>query len=219
MNNFLFDWYQENNILIHESVGFDEVGRGPLAGPVVSAAVWISNEFSEILKSLNIKINDSKKMPQKARKKIVEIVNEYASKKEFYIKFAIGLASEKEIDEINILKASLLSMKRAFQNLKMNNISYALIDGNKPPDIAVKNVITIIKGDAKILSIAIASILAKEYRDNLMRNLAKNYPHYDWEHNVGYPTQKHLDAIKNFGITKHHRMSFSPIKNFQLKLF
>lgn len=221
-NEVIFNWYEENNISPETSVGFDEVGRGPLAGPVVAAAVWLSQSFLDHLRFLDIEINDSKKLSSKKRKLVVEIVEKFSKKNDKnekpYIKYAVAECSPQEIDELNILNASLFSMEIAFKKLKIENIKVALVDGNKAPNLGNLDVITIVKGDAQVPSIAIASILAKEYRDRLMRELSKEFPHYDWEHNVGYPTQKHLNAIEQFGITIHHRKSFAPIKNTQLKL-
>lgn len=221
-NEIIFNWYEENNILPEESVGFDEVGRGPLAGPVVAASVWLSQSFLDLLKSLNIEINDSKKLSSKKRKLVVEIVEEFSKKndqnEQSYVKYAIAECTPQEIDELNILKASLFSMEKAYKKLKMKNLKIALVDGNKAPCLDDLDIFTIVKGDAQVPSIAIASILAKEYRDRLMCELSKEFPHYDWEHNVGYPTKKHLNAVEQFGITIHHRKSFAPIKNTQLKL-
>ena len=179
-------------------IGVDEVGRGPLAGPVISAAIILNKE------KIPEGINDSKKLSKKKR----EVINEELISQH---KFAIGIASVEEIDKINILQASLLAMKRAVLNLNIKPQTI-LVDGNKLPDLEY-NMYPIIKGDSKSISIAAASIIAKVYRDKLMQDLSLQYPGYYWEKNSGYGTKQHLLALNNLGVTPIHRKSFAPIYN------
>lgn len=179
-------------------IGVDEVGRGPLAGPVISAAIILNKE------KIPEGINDSKKLPKKKR----EVINEELISQH---SFAIGIASVEEIDKINILQASLLAMKRAVLNLNIKPQTI-LVDGNKLPDLEY-NMYPIIKGDSKSISIAAASIIAKVYRDKLMQDLSLQYPGYYWEKNSGYGTKQHLLALNNLGVTPIHRKSFAPIYN------
>ena len=179
-------------------IGVDEVGRGPLAGPVISAAIILNKE------KIPEGINDSKKLSKKKR----EVINEELISQH---SFAIGIASVEEIDKINILQASLLAMKRAVLNLNIKPQTI-LIDGNKLPDLEY-NMYPIIKGDSKSISIAAASIIAKVYRDKLMQDLSLQYPGYYWEKNSGYGTKQHLLALNNLGVTPIHRKSFAPIYN------
>ncbi|MBU79635.1 MAG: ribonuclease HII [Flavobacteriales bacterium] len=183
---------------IHPLAGVDEVGRGTLAGPVVAAAVILD------FKNLPDDINDSKKVSKKNREIISTKILENSIT-------SIGHATVEEIDDINILRASLLAMKRAVEGLSKKP-KLVLIDGNHIPDIKIESK-SIIKGDNKSLSIAAASIIAKVYRDNLMTEYSKKYPGYLWEKNSGYGTKEHLEAIKNLGITPIHRTSFKPIYN------
>ena len=183
---------------IHPLAGVDEVGRGTLAGPVVAAAVILD------FKNLPDDINDSKKVSKKNREIISTKILENSIT-------SIGHATVEEIDDINILRASLLAMKRAVEGLSKKP-KLVLIDGNHIPDIKIESK-SIIKGDNKSLSIAAASIVAKVYRDNLMTEYSKKYPGYLWEKNSGYGTKEHLEAIKNLGITPIHRTSFKPIYN------
>ena len=181
--------------------GVDEVGRGSVIGPVYAAAVILN-------KSINIKIlKDSKTLSKKKRKEL-----------NFYIKknsiWAIGQASIKEIERINILHASLLAMKRAIIKLKKKP-SLVLIDGNKLPTIKNYNLKYVIKGDQKISSISAASIIAKVSRDRFITTLSKKFKKYGWDTNFGYGTKEHLGAIKKYGITKYHRKTFSPISKFK----
>ena len=179
--------------------GVDEVGRGCLAGPVFSAAVILNEKIDK----KNIK--DSKKISFKKR----ILLADYIKKNSIY---AIGIATVKEIDKINILNASLLSMQRALDKLKLEPY-VAYIDGLfAPKGIKIKYK-TFIKGDEKITSIAAASIVAKVSRDLFMIKLAKKYPKYNWHKNFGYGTADHLDKLKKHGITKHHRKKFRPIHN------
>ena len=179
-------------------IGVDEVGRGPLAGPVISAAIILNKE------KIPEGINDSKKLSKKKR----EVINEELISQH---SFAIGIASVEEIDKINILQASLLAMKRAVLNLNIKPQTI-LVDGNKLPDLKY-NMYPIIKGDSKSISIAAASIIAKVYRDKLMQDLSLQYPGYYWEKNSGYGTKQHLLALDNLGVTPIHRKSFAPIYN------
>ena len=179
-------------------IGVDEVGRGPLAGPVISAAIILNKEI------IPEGINDSKKLSKKKR----IIINEQLI---LHHNYAIGVATVEEIDKINILQASLLSMKRAILGLKIVPKSI-LVDGNKLPDLEYK-MYPIIKGDSKSASIAAASIIAKVYRDKLMEDLSIQYPGYYWEKNSGYGTKQHLLALNNLGVTPIHRKTFAPIYN------
>jgi ribonuclease HII len=177
--------------------GVDEVGRGSLIGPVYAAAVILK-------KSINSKIlKDSKKLTKEKRRVLFYYIIKNST-------WATGKASVKEIDEINILHASLLAMKRAIKKLKKKP-TQVLIDGNKIPDLKNYNFRAIVKGDQKIPSISAASIIAKVTRDNFIKTLAKKNKGYHWDQNFGYGTKQHLKAIKKLGVTKHHRKTFSPI--------
>jgi ribonuclease HII len=187
----------ENNFSL-PIAGIDEVGRGPLAGPVIAAAVILDR------KNIPEGINDSKKIPKAKRILLAEKIKENSI-------YAYGAASEIEIDEINILQASLLAMKRASNRLSVVPKT-TLIDGNFKPDIK-NNTISIIKGDSKSVSIAAASILAKVYRDEIMLKYSKQFPEYGFQTNSGYGTKEHLSALKNYGITPIHRKSFKPVHN------
>ena len=178
------------------TAGVDEVGRGCLAGPVVSAAVILK-------KGIDLKLlKDSKKISFKKR----EEISEHIKKNSYY---GIGIASVEEILNINILQASLLSMRRAIEKLKIKP-GLTLIDGNFAP-AGLKNYKTIINGDEKIKVISAASIIAKVYRDRFMIKLSEKYSNYAWERNFGYGTKAHLEGLKNFGVTSHHRKGFKPI--------
>ena len=187
----------ENNFSL-PIAGIDEVGRGPLAGPVIAAAVILDR------KNIPEGINDSKKIPKAKRILLAEKIKENSI-------YAYGAASEIEIDEINILQASLLAMKRSSDRLSVVPKT-TLIDGNFKPDIK-NNTISIIKGDSKSVSIAAASILAKVYRDEIMLKYSKQFPEYGFQTNSGYGTKEHLSALKNYGITPIHRKSFKPVHN------
>tara|TARA_B100001093_G_scaffold494177_1_gene537295 strand:- start:179 stop:751 length:573 start_codon:yes stop_codon:yes gene_type:complete len=181
--------------------GVDEVGRGSLVGPVYAAAVILN-------RSINLKLlKDSKSVAKYQR----ELLANYIKKNSIW---AIGKASVKEIDKINILQASLLAMKRAIKKLKKKP-SHILIDGNKIPILKNYNLKAVIKGDQKISSISAASIIAKVSRDKFITMLAKNNKGYGWDQNFGYGTRQHLKAIKKIGINKHHRKTFSPISKFK----
>ncbi len=184
------------------TAGVDEVGRGCLAGPVVSAAVILN-------KKINLKIlKDSKKINFKNRLEISDHIKENSH-------YAVGLASVEEIYNLNILQASLLSMKRAINNLSIKP-KLILIDGTFAPK-GLKNYKTIISGDEKIKCISAASIIAKTYRDLLMIKLSKKYNHYSWEKNFGYGTKAHIRGLEKFGITSHHRKGFKPVHNMLSK--
>ena len=181
--------------------GVDEVGRGSLIGPVYAAAVILNN-------SINKKIlKDSKKLTKNKR----EILSKYIKKNSIW---SIGKASIKEIEKNNILNASLLAMKRAIIKLKKKP-TLVLIDGNKLPKIKNYKLNSIIKGDQKIPEISAASILAKVARDKMISALGKKFKGYYWEKNYGYGTKQHLRAIKNLGITSHHRKTFSPMNKYK----
>jgi len=179
--------------------GLDEVGRGPLAGPVVAAAVVLDPE------NIPEGLNDSKQMTAKRRLALSETLHEVAD-------VAIGEASVREIEEHNILRASHIAMVRALANLK-SPADYALIDGNMVPKGMNIPAATVVKGDTKSLSIAAASIVAKVWRDNLMMALAQQHPGYGWETNAGYPTKEHKARLKSHGVTLHHRRTFAPVHN------
>ena len=186
-------------------VGIDEVGRGPLAGPVLAAAVYIDRSFFKyyLKKYPTIsKINDSKKISKKNRKKIYDILTKTIS-------YGIGASSVKEIDKKNILQATLIAMERAYKSLNIN-AEFVIVDGINIPKINTK-VKAIKNGDNKSISIASASIIAKVVRDKLMEKLSNKYPRFFWEQNSGYGTKKHIENIKIFGITPHHRKSFKQI--------
>ena len=181
--------------------GVDEVGRGSLVGPVYAAAVILK-------KSINTKLlKDSKSISSSKRK----VLFSYIKKNSIW---AIGKASLKEIEQLNILNASLLAMKRAIKKLKKKP-SHVLIDGNKLPELKNYKLKSIIKGDQKIPSISAASIIAKVTRDKMISNLGKKFKGYSWQKNFGYGTSQHLKAIKVLGITKHHRKNFSPINRLK----
>lgn len=174
--------------------GTDEAGRGPLAGPVVAAAVILPNNFYDE------RIDDSKKLSAHLREELFDVIRKNA------LSYAYTIISPNKIDEINILKASLLAMKRSVQKLKLQP-DIILVDGNKSFVYDAK-VIPIIKGDSKSLSIASASIIAKVVRDKIMMKLAKDYPQYGWDRNKGYPTKEHIEAILRYGACKIHRKTF-----------
>ncbi|WP_170783098.1 ribonuclease HII [Ruegeria lacuscaerulensis] len=179
--------------------GVDEVGRGPLAGPVVAAAV--------ILNPVDIPqgLNDSKKLTAKRRAALEAAIREQAD-------FAVAEATVAEIDEHNILRASHLAMERAVAALNPPP-DFLLIDGNMIPRGLTIPAQAVVKGDARSVSIAAASILAKNWRDQVMVDLAQQHPGYGWESNAGYPTKMHREALRNLGVTPHHRRSFKPVHN------
>ena len=179
--------------------GIDEVGRGPLVGPVVAACVILPKNYQ--LEGLT----DSKKLSEKKREKFYDILRQDA------IAIGIGVVSEKKIDEINIYEATKLAMQEAIKNLKVEP-DYLLIDAMKL-ETSIPST-SIIKGDAKSLSIAAASVIAKVTRDRMLIELDKKYPMYDFKNNKGYPTKKHLEAIEKYGIIYEHRRSYGPVSNY-----
>jgi ribonuclease HII len=186
--------------------GCDEAGRGCLAGPVFAAAVILPPDFkNEIL-------NDSKVLSMKQRYALREVIIKAA------IDYSVQEVSNGEIDKINILNASILAMHKAIANLKKVQPNFLIIDGNRfKPYPGIKHQ-CIVKGDAQYLSIAAASVLAKTYRDDLMERLHIDFPEYGWNKNKGYPTKFHRNAIQQFGITPHHRLSYK-LFDKQLKIF
>lgn len=186
--------------------GCDEAGRGCLAGPVFAAAVILPQDFSNDL------LNDSKQLTEKQRYLLRPIIEKEA------LAWAVGVVSAEEIDKINILAASFLAMHRAVDDLKIRP-EHLLIDGNRFKPYRNVPFTTIVKGDGKMASIAAASILAKTYRDDFMNKIAVEYPQYDWQSNKGYPTVKHRNAIKEYGITPYHRKSFNLLGDTQLSLW
>lgn len=192
------DFSIENEVGMNFIAGCDEAGRGPLCGPVVAAAVIFPNRDIEI----PVVIRDSKKMSAHQR----AVAYDWITKNTIW---ATGECGPAEIDELNILWASMRAMERAVAGLKCTP-DICLIDGNRVP--AGVRGRAIIKGDAKSLSIAAASIIAKETRDKIMHDLAVRFPMYGWDKNAGYPTAEHLSAIEKYGITEHHRRTFGPVK-------
>lgn len=174
--------------------GVDEAGRGPLAGPVYAAAVILPVE-TEIAG-----LNDSKKLSEKKREELFDIINDVA------ISVSVGTASEKEIDEINILNATFLAMKRAVEGLEISP-DYAIIDGNRAPNLEIPTE-TVVKGDGKVMSVAAASIIAKVSRDRFMLKMAEEYPEYKFEKHKGYGTKLHYEMIEKYGVSQIHRKSF-----------
>lgn len=183
--------------------GCDEAGRGCLAGSVYAAAVILPEDYQNDL------LNDSKQLTEKKRYQLREIIQRDA------VAWAVGIVTPEEIDKINILNASILAMHRALDQLKVRPEAI-IIDGNRFKKYQDLPHTTIVKGDGKYLSIAAASILAKTYRDDYMNELAKEYPQYDWLSNKGYPTKKHRDAIRQYGITPYHRKSYNLLGDGQL---
>jgi ribonuclease HII len=185
--------------------GIDEAGCGPLAGPVIAGAViFLTYDLPSTLQSL---IHDSKKLTEKKRTAAFEIMDEL---KGTVLHYGIGIAEVREIDQLNIGRATRLAMERSVLALPVQP-EFALIDGIRKPNLGCPS-LTVVKGDATSLSIAAASIFAKVTRDRLMQTLDLNYPAYGWGKNAGYGTAHHLQAIHTHGITLHHRKSFEPIK-------
>jgi ribonuclease HII len=179
--------------------GVDEVGRGPLCGPVVAATVILNPE------NIPDGLADSKKLTAKRREALFEVIVETAV-------FCVAEASVAEIDQINILQASLLAMRRALDGLTRPP-GFVLVDGNRLPANLPYPAKAVVKGDDRCLSIAAASIIAKVTRDRMMTALAVDFPGYGWENNAGYGTKQHLEALQALGVTPHHRVSFKPIHN------
>ena len=196
---FIPNFEFEDNCGFDLVAGLDEAGRGPLCGPVVSGAVIFLDRKIEI----PVKITDSKQLSISEREKAYNWIIENTV-------WSIGQASAEEIDNLNILNASLLSMKRAIGNLKVKP-SFCLIDGNKIP-LGISGQ-AIVKGDSRSLSIAAASIIAKYTRDKIMKELSLCYPKYGWDKNMGYPTKSHIEAVLKYGINEHYRKTFKPIKD------
>ncbi|MBO5787946.1 MAG: ribonuclease HII [Bacteroidaceae bacterium] len=176
--------------------GCDEAGRGCLAGDVYAAAVILPPHFTNEL------LNDSKQLTEAQRYQLREVIEREA------VAWAVGIVTAAEIDKMNILRASILAMHRAVDGLKVRP-QHLLIDGNKFTPYKGITHNTVVKGDATYMSIAAASILAKTYRDDYMLRIAQEYPMYDWQNNKGYPTAKHRAAIREYGTTPHHRMTFN----------
>jgi ribonuclease HII len=183
----------------HVIAGVDEAGRGPLAGPVVAAAVVLDPD------DIPDGLNDSKKLSAQRRDMLAAVIRKKAD-------VGVGLASVAEIDQINILQASHLAMRRALADLPANPDG-ALIDGHRLPNEMDLPALAVVKGDARSLSIAAASIIAKTVRDKIMWDLHQIFPDYGWDRNAGYPTAAHRQALLEFGITPHHRRSFRPVHN------
>ncbi len=185
-------------------VGTDEAGRGCLAGPVVAAAVILADDFEHHL------LNDSKQLTERQREELQPYIEKNA------IAFGVSFIFEDKIDKINILQASLLAMHHAIDKLSITP-QHIIVDGNKFRSFKSIPHKTIVKGDAKYMSIAAASILAKTYRDAFMQKIDLEFPNYNWKKNKGYPTKQHRNALIEFGITKYHRKSFKLLPD-QLKL-
>ncbi len=200
-NSMLASHYYTGKI----EAGCDEAGRGCLAGSVYAAAVIFPEDYK------NEELNDSKQLTDKRRKQLREIIERDATA------WAVGIVTPDEIDKINILNASILAMHRALDQLPVRPEA-VIVDGNRFKPYQQLPYTTIVKGDGKYLSIAAASILAKTFRDDYMDKLAEEYPQYDWLSNKGYPTKKHREAIKEFGITAFHRKTFNLLGDNQLSL-
>lgn len=196
--------------------GCDEAGRGPLAGPVFAAAVVLPPDYQNEL------LNDSKQLTERQREQLRTVIEQEA------VAWAVAECSPAEIDRLNILRCSLLAMQRALDGLTVRP-DHVIVDGNRwmpyhslMPDgqraTDVTPADTIVKGDATYMSIAAASVLAKTHRDERMRQLAKEFPAYGWDHNFGYPSAAHRDAIRRYGPTPHHRMTFRLLPEQQLTL-
>ena len=197
----LLDHYYEGKV----EAGCDEAGRGCLAGSVYAAAVILPVGYQNEL------LNDSKQLTEKRRYELREIIQRDA------VAWAVGIVTPEEIDKINILNASILAMHRALDQLQVRPEA-VIVDGNRFKKYKDLPHTTIVKGDGKYLSIAAASILAKTYRDDYMNQLAEEYPQYDWHSNKGYPTKKHREAIRQYGTTPYHRMSYNLLGDGQLSL-
>ncbi|PKH50327.1 ribonuclease HII [Tenacibaculum sp. Bg11-29] len=186
--------------------GTDEAGRGCLSGPVVAAAVILPKNFKHDL------LNDSKQLSEKKRQELRPYIEEHA------LAYGVAFVNHEEVDEINVLQASITGMHRAIEQLSIQP-KFIIVDGNKFKPYKETPHETIVKGDAKYMSIAAASVLAKTYRDEYMEKIHKEYPQYNWKKNKGYPTKEHRNAIREFGITPYHRKTFKLLpEQFKLKL-
>ncbi len=187
--------------------GVDEVGRGPLAGPVVASCVYIPQDART--HPVWSEVRDSKKLSATKREKLFLEIKAQSV-------FGIGMASVEEIDSINILQASFLAMRRALESCTPAP-QMVLVDGNRSPKDWAWEHKTVIKGDSKSISIAAASVLAKVTRDRIMNELGQSFPQYGWEANAGYGTATHMGALQSFGVTPHHRKTFAPVRDALLK--
>jgi ribonuclease HII len=194
----LLPFYKEGVV----EAGCDEAGRGCLAGPVFAAAVVLPSDFK------NEMLNDSKQLTEKKRYLLREVIEREA------LAWAVGIVDNKEIDKINILNASILAMHRALDQLTVRPVNI-IVDGNRWKPYKDVPATTIVKGDGKYLSIAAASILAKTYRDDFMLRIHEEFPQYHWDRNKGYPAKVHREAIRQYGTTPYHRMSFNLLGDTQ----
>ena len=197
----LKNYYEQGRV----EAGCDEAGRGCLAGSVYAAAVILPPDYH------NERLNDSKKLTARQRYALHQDIERDA------VAWAVGVVTPQEIDQINILNASILAMHRALDQLQVRPEAI-IVDGNRFKPYRDLPHTTIVKGDCKYLSIAAASILAKTYRDDEMVRLAQEYPDYDWQHNMGYPTRKHREAIRQHGITPYHRRTFNLLGSEELTI-
>lgn len=197
----LKNYYEQGRV----EAGCDEAGRGCLAGSVYAAAVILPPDYQ------NERLNDSKKLTARQRYALRQNIERDA------VAWAVGVVTPQEIDQINILNASILAMHRALDQLQVRPEAI-IVDGNRFKPYRDLPHTTIVKGDGKYLSIAAASILAKTYRDDEMVRLAQEYPDYDWQHNMGYPTRKHREAIRQHGITPYHRRTFNLLGSEELTI-
>lgn len=197
----LKNYYEQGRV----EAGCDEAGRGCLAGSVYAAAVILPPDYH------NERLNDSKKLTARQRYALRQDIERDA------VAWAVGVVTPQEIDQINILNASILAMHRALDQLQVRPEA-VIVDGNRFKPYRDLPHTTIVKGDGKYLSIAAASILAKTYRDDEMIRLAQEYPDYDWQHNMGYPTRKHREAIRQHGVTPYHRRTFNLLGSEELTI-
>lgn len=197
----LKNYYEQGRV----EAGCDEAGRGCLAGSVYAAAVILPPDYH------NERLNDSKKLTARQRSALRQDIERDA------VAWAVGVVTPQEIDQINILNASILAMHRALDQLQVRPEAI-IVDGNRFKPYRDLPHTTIVKGDGKYLSIAAASILAKTYRDDEMVRLAQEYPDYDWQHNMGYPTRKHREAIRQHGVTPYHRRTFNLLGSEELTI-
>lgn len=197
----LKNYYEQGGV----EAGCDEAGRGCLAGSVYAAAVILPPDYR------NERLNDSKKLTARQRYALRQDIERDA------VAWAVGVVTPQEIDQINILNASILAMHRALDQLQVRPEAI-IVDGNRFKPYRDLPHTTIVKGDGKYLSIAAASILAKTYRDDEMIRLAQEYPDYDWQHNMGYPTRKHREAIRQHGLTPYHRRTFNLLGSEELTI-